>query len=56
MQFKYLTVVFAAWASLLVAASALPQPEPTGAPIASAVLTASPDNSTVSVGLSFNYS
>ncbi|OSX63714.1 hypothetical protein POSPLADRAFT_1033238 [Postia placenta MAD-698-R-SB12] len=29
MQFKYLTVVFAAWASLLVAASALPQPEPT---------------------------
>lgn len=28
MQFKYLTVVFAAWASLLVAASALPQPEP----------------------------
>lgn len=26
MQFKYLTVFFAAWASLLGAASALPQP------------------------------
>lgn len=55
MQFKYAALLFAALASFIGATASAVPPEQTGA-VASSILTADPDASTVSVGLGFTYS